>query len=151
MICQQRRSACTTPWLARVVSLVDKELPALVGLAELRRRQDDLKASRELLDDVWEAAERGPFRLVHADACNVLMQIEWDAGNREAAAKGATEAYRLAWCDGPPFAYHWGLQKAKAHLAALGAPSPFVESKYEPMPEVEIEPADEEKPEIDDE
>jgi hypothetical protein len=55
-----------------------------------------------------------------------------------------TEAYRLAWCDGPPFAYHWGLQKAKAHLAALGMPEPtlppFDESKYEPMPEVEIEP-----------
>ena len=65
------------------------------------------------------------------------------------------EAYRLAWCDGPPFAYHWGLQKAKAHLSDLGAPEPvlppFVESKYEPMPEVEIEPADEEKPKVDDE
>src|ERR1035438_2620285 len=46
------------------------------------------------------------------------------------------------WCDGPPFAYHFGLEKAKAHLAALGAPEPalppFDESKYEPMPEIEI-------------
>src|SRR5712691_7040179 len=67
----------------------------------------------------------------------------------------ATEAYRLAWCDGPPFAYHWGLQKAKGHLSDLCAQEPvlppFDESKFEPMPEVEIEPADEEKPEIDDE
>jgi hypothetical protein len=49
------------------------------------------------------------------------------------------------WCDGPPFAYHFGLEKAKAHLAALGAPEPalppFDESKYEPMPEIEIDPA----------
>ena len=138
---------------ARMANLVEEELPALVGLAELRRRQSDLKAARELLDDVWEAAERGPFRLDHADACNVLAQIERDAGDHAAAVKAATEAYRRAWCDGPPFAYHWGLQKAKAHLAALGAPEPvlppFDESKYEPMPEVEIEPADEEKPEID--
>jgi hypothetical protein len=138
---------------ARMVNLVDEELPALVGLAELRRRQGDLKAARELLDDVWEAAERGPFRLFHADAFNVLAQIERDVGNREAAVKAATEAYRLAWCDGPPFAYHWGLQKAKGHLAELGAPEPmlqpFDESKFEPMPEVEIEPEDEEKPEID--
>ena len=123
---------------ARTVNFVEEELPALIGLAELRRRQGDLKAARELLDDVWEAAERGPFRLFHADAFNVLAQIERDAGNREAAVKAATEAYRLAWCDGPPFAYHWGLQKAKAHLAALGAPEPelppFDESKYEPMP-----------------
>ena len=134
---------------ARTVNLVEVELPALIGLAELRRRQGDLKAARELLDDVWEPCERGPFKLFHADAYNVLAQIERDAGNHEAAVKAAMEAYRLAWCDGPPFAYHWGLQKAKAHLAALGVPEPtlppFDESKYEPMPEVEIEPLDEEE------
>ncbi len=113
----------------------------------MHRRQGDLNAARELLDDVWEPAERGPYKLFHADACNVLAQIERDAGNHAAAVEAATKAYRLAWCDGPPFAYHWGLQKAKAHLAALGAPEPdmppFDASKYEPMPEVEIVPADE--------
>jgi hypothetical protein len=133
---------------ARTVNLVEEELAALVGLAELRRRQDGLKVARELLDDAWEPAERGPFRLFHADAYNVLAQIERDAGDREAAIKAATAAYRLAWCDGPPFAYYWGLQAAKAHLAALGVPEPslppFDESKYEPMPQVEIEPPGEE-------
>ncbi len=133
---------------ARTVNLVEEELPALVGLAELRRRRGDLKAARELLDDVWEPAERGPFRLFHADAYNVLAQIERDAGDREAAIKAAMAAYRLAWCDGPPFAYHRGLQVAKAHLAALGVPEPamlpFDESRYEPMPQVEIEPPGEE-------
>lgn len=134
---------------ARAVNLVEEEIPALIGLAELRRRQGDLKSARELLDDVWEPCERGPFKLFHADAYNVLVQIERDAGNHEAAVKAATEAYRLAWCDGPPFTYHWGLQKAKAHLAVLGVPEPilppFDESKYEPMPEVEIEPSDDEE------
>src|SRR5260370_32640968 len=119
---------------------MEEELPSLIGLAELRRRQGDLKAARELLDDAWEPAARGPFRLVHADAYNVLAQIERDAGDREAAIKAATAAYRLAWCDGPPFAYQRGLQTAKAHLAALGvlepAMLPFDESKYEPMPQV---------------
>jgi len=134
---------------ARAVNIVEEEIPALIGLVEIRRRHGDLNAARELLDDVWEPAERGPFKLFHADAYNVLAQIECDAGNHEAAVKAATQAYRLAWCDGPPFAYHWGLQKAKAHLAALGVPEPimppFDESKYEPMPEVEIVPLDEEK------
>jgi hypothetical protein len=51
----------------------------------------------------------------------VLAQIERDAGDHEAAVKAAVEAYQLAWCDGPP----------------------FDESKYEPMPRVEIEPLDE--------
>ena len=101
---------------------------------------------------MWEPCERGPFKLFHADAFNVLAQIECDAGNQEAAVKAAMEAYRLAWCDGPPFAYHWGLQKAKAHLAALGVSEPilppFDESKYEPMPEVEIEPLDEDEDEF---
>jgi hypothetical protein len=136
------------------VNLVKEELPALIGLSELRRRQGDLKAAHELLDDVWEPADRGPFKLFHADAYNVLAQIERDAGNHEAAVKAAIEAYRLAWCDGPPFAYHWGLQKAKAHLAILGVPEPtlppFDELKYEPMPEVEIDPPDEEVAEVDD-
>ena len=132
---------------SRAVNLVEEELPALVALAELRRRQGDPKAARELLDDVWEPAERGPYPLIHADACNVLAQIERDAGDCAAAVEAATKAYRLAWCDGEPFAYHWGLVAARKHLAELGVaePSmpPFDESKYEPMPEVEINPDDE--------
>jgi tetratricopeptide (TPR) repeat protein len=132
---------------ARMVNLVEEELPALVALAELRRRQGDLKAARELLDDVWEAAERGPYPLIHADACNVLAQVERDAGNDAKAVEAATRAFELAWCDGPPFAYHWGLERARALLGELGAGEPlmpaFDESKFEPMPEVEIDPADE--------
>jgi tetratricopeptide (TPR) repeat protein len=128
---------------ARTVDLTQEELPALAALAELHRRQGNPKAARELLDNVWEPAERGPYPLFHADALNVLAQIERDAGNTTAAIQAATEAYTKAWCDGPPFAYHWGLEKAKAHLAALGAPEPALppldESKYEPMPEVEID------------
>jgi tetratricopeptide (TPR) repeat protein len=130
---------------ARTVDLTEQELPTLVALAELQRRQGNPTAARELLDQVWEPAERGPYPLLHADALNVLAQIERDAGNTAAANQAATEAYAKAWCDGPPFAYHWGLEKAKAHLAALGAPEPalppFDESKYEPMPEIEIDPA----------
>jgi len=132
---------------ARMVNFAEEELPALVALAELRRRQGDAKAARELLDDVWEAAERGPYPLIHADACNVLAQIERDAGNVGAAVEAAERAYRLAWCDGPPFAYHWGLEKARKHLRELGATPPemppFDASKFEPMPEVEIDPEDE--------
>ncbi len=132
---------------ARKVNFVEEELPSLVALAELRRRQGDLKAAREFLDDVWEAAERGPYPLIHADACNVLAEVERDAGNRAEAVKAAERAYRLAWCDGPPFAYHWGLEKARALLAEFGASEPemppFDASKFEPMPEVEIDPADE--------
>jgi hypothetical protein len=57
------------------VNLVEEELPALVTLSELRRRHGDLKAARELLDDVWGYAERGPYPLFQADAFNVLAQL----------------------------------------------------------------------------
>jgi tetratricopeptide (TPR) repeat protein len=131
----------------RVVNYVDEELAALIALAELRRRQGDRKAAREMLDGVWGPAERGPFPLLHADAYNVLAQIERDEGNHSAAIGAAAKAYGLAWCDGPPFAYHWGLVAAQKHLQELGAPEPpmppFDESKFEPMPEVEIDPQDE--------
>ena len=113
----------------------------------LRRRQGQPAAARELLGGVWELAERGPYPLDHADACNVLAQLEREAGNEQAAVEAATQAYRLAWCDGPPYAYHWGLEKAKQHLAELGAAEPelppYDEGKYEPMVEMEINPRDE--------
>ncbi len=131
---------------SRLVNLAEEELPALVALAELRRRQKDMMAAREFLEDVWEAAERGPYPLFHADALNVLAEVERDEGNREKAVEAALKAYRLAWCDGPPFAYHWGLEKARGLLREFGADEPlmpqFDASKFEPMPEVEIDPED---------
>ncbi|MAQ95395.1 MAG: hypothetical protein CMM84_17955 [Rhodothermaceae bacterium] len=131
---------------ARAISHVEEELPTLVALAEWHRQRGEPKEARERLDDVWDPAETGPYPLFHADALNVLAQIEHDAGNAAAAVEAATEAYRKAWCDGPPFAYHRGLETAKAHLAVLGAPEPemppFDASAHEPMPEVEINPKD---------
>lgn len=110
----------------------------------------DFKApdqAREHLDAVWEPARRGPFPLFHADARNVLARIEIDSGNLDAAVEAATRAYELAWCDGPPYAYAYGLKHAKQLLAQLGAPEPdlppFDESNFEPLPDVEINPKDE--------
>ncbi len=132
---------------ARQVNLIEEELPALIALTELRRREGKPGEARELLDDLWDGAERGPYPLFHSDAFNVLAQIERDAGNHDAAVVAATQGYRLAWCDGPPYAYHWGLEASRKHLRELGAPEPemppFDPSKHEPMPQVEINPEDE--------
>ncbi len=132
---------------ARQVNLAEEELPALIALAEMRRREGRLPEARELLDDVWDGAERGPYPLENADALNVLAQIERDAGRTAQAIDAATQAYPLAWCDGPPYAYHWGLVAAQKHLTELGAPlpamPPFDPGKFAPMPEVEIDPDDE--------
>ena len=132
---------------ARACDLVQEELPAAVALAELQRRRGEPEAARELLEGVWELAERGPLPMFHADGLNVLASIEREAGNRDAAVAAAEKAFELAWCDGPPFAYHWGLERAKEHLAELGAGEPelppFDEANFEPMREVEIDPPDE--------
>lgn len=132
---------------ARTVNFIEEELPALTALAELHRRHQRYDTARELLDQVWASAERGPYPLLHADALNVLAQLERDQGRREAAVAAATEAYRKAWCDGPPYAYHFGLTNARRHLQELGAPEPvmppFDASRYKPMPEVELDPEDE--------
>ncbi|HJU56579.1 MAG TPA: hypothetical protein VJ715_18485, partial [Pyrinomonadaceae bacterium] len=67
--------------------------------------------------------------------------------NQAKATEAAVKAYQLAWCNGPPFAYHWGLEKARGHLRELGAGEPempaFDEGKFEAMPVVEIDPEDE--------
>jgi tetratricopeptide (TPR) repeat protein len=132
---------------ARAINFTEEELPALIGLAELRRRQGEHELAREMLESVWEQAERGPYPMFQADAFNVLAQIERDAGNTAEALEAASKAYRSAWCDGPPFAYHWGLEAARKRLTELGAAEPemppFDESLYEPMVEVEINPPDE--------
>lgn len=77
----------------------------------------------------------------------MLAEIALAEADKSAAIAAAAKAYKAAWCDGPPCAYHWGLEQAKAHLAAHIAPEPampkFDESMFEPLPEVEINPRDE--------
>jgi tetratricopeptide (TPR) repeat protein len=132
---------------ARSVNLVELELPALIAITRLELAQGHPREARGRLNDVWDATERGPYPLCQADAFNVLADIALAENDEPAAIDAATKAYRAAWCDGPPYSYHWGLVKAKAHLAALGALEPemplFDESRFEPMPEVEINPKDE--------
>jgi hypothetical protein len=111
---------------ARAKTHVLWELQALHILADLYRRLRDYKQSRTYLEDLAEPAARGPYRLIQADAANVLAELERDCGNREAAIAAAQEAYRLAWCDGPPYAYHWALEHAKRLAHELGAELPEI-------------------------
>lgn len=126
---------------ARALNLVVEEIPARTWLAELHRQQGNLRAARELLDGVWEPAERGSFVPYHADAYNILAQIERDEGKIDEAISAARSAYFLSWCDGPPYAYHWGLEQARAHLVELNAVEPdilaFDEKQHTPLPEFE--------------
>jgi tetratricopeptide (TPR) repeat protein len=130
----------------RAVHNVDGELPTLTALAALNHRRGDGARAREHLDAVWERAERGPYPLCHADARNVLAEIEIAENNPTAAVAAATFAYRLAWCDGPPFAYDFGLTTARGHLRALGASEPamppYDASKHEPLKDMVLKSED---------
>jgi tetratricopeptide (TPR) repeat protein len=138
---------------ARAVNFVEEEISALTALAERHRQRKELQPAYELLNQVWDAAEHGPYLLLHTDALNVLAHIERDQGNDGAAIVAATKAYELAWCDGIStdgkvcYAYHHGLTIARKHLRELGAPephlAPFVESEFDPLPNVELNPKDE--------
>jgi tetratricopeptide (TPR) repeat protein len=94
---------------ARVVSIVKLELNALIALAELELKRGEPTGLRARLDDVWEACGRGPYPLQQADAYNVLAAIARAESDDPAAVDAAAKAYRSAWCNGPPYAYHWGL------------------------------------------
>ena len=132
---------------ARSVGFIQEELPILTALAELDRQRKRYDAARELLEQTWAPAERGPYPLCQADACNVLAQLERSLGHRSSAIEAAMAAYRFAWCDGPPYAYHYGLINARRHLSELGVLepqlAPFDESKFPPMPDVDLNLRDE--------
>jgi len=127
---------------SRTANFADGELWSLIGLAELNRRRKKPEIAREFLNQTWELAGRGPYPIHHAEAWNVMAELESDSENRSAAIRAATKAYGLAWCDGAEFAYKWGLERAGARLKSLGAPLPELpaldQAPFEDMPKVDI-------------
>ena len=135
---------------ARTLRFVEEEIRALVGLVDLHRRRGEPDHARALLADVWPLAERGPYPRFLADAQNVLTKIERESGNQQAAVTAARSAYRHAWGNGPPYAFHRGLEEAQSHLVELGARPPelppFDPTAYEQLPDVDLDPPDERAP-----
>jgi tetratricopeptide (TPR) repeat protein len=105
------------------------EVSISIAIAELSHRVNAPERARDILDDLWEPLLRGPLRLLHADACNVLADVELSAGRLDEAAAAAREAYRLAWCDGPPYCFAEGLTRARKILSCCGIPEPSGESE----------------------
>jgi tetratricopeptide (TPR) repeat protein len=109
---------------ARSRGAVHLELECLLLLADAHRRLHELPTAREHLDDLDEPAARGQYRYIQAKAAVVRAELERDEGNKPAAIAAATDAYRLAWCDGPPYTYYWTLKRADELLRELGASVP---------------------------
>lgn len=130
---------------ARSVILVEEEIAALIALAEVNWQRGRVVQALELLDEVQDAIEQGPYRLYHADAENLRAQIFADQGDNVGAEAAARHAYQLAWCDGVPYAYMPGIVQAQHLLSALGAAlpalPPYDEAAHDPMPDQPIVPA----------
>jgi tetratricopeptide (TPR) repeat protein len=104
---------------ARNINNLEEGVPASISLAELEWRQGNSIRAREILEEIWESVERGPYPIYHADARNLLAQIERDGNDTKAALEAATKAYSLAWCEGAGFAYEKGLRIARSHIEGL--------------------------------
>jgi tetratricopeptide (TPR) repeat protein len=110
--------------VARRNSRMEAEIDALLGTAEGLFGLGRNGPAREMLRDCFQLAQGKQYPVQLSDAHWILAGIELSDGHKAAAVEAAEEAYRQAWCQGPPFAYHWGLERAKALLDRLGATYP---------------------------
>jgi tetratricopeptide (TPR) repeat protein len=118
--------ACLHEALAgsRRINLMEVEPNVLLSLARWHLARGQLPQSLAHAREALALAEPCDYRLPLTNVQNFLARLSREAGDRETAGEHARAAYRLAWCDGPPFAYHWGLEEARAHLNALGLAEP---------------------------
>jgi tetratricopeptide (TPR) repeat protein len=108
----------------RRIRLLELEPNVHLALARLyhARGQDQERSLHAA--EALAVAERSEYRLALADIHNFLAQVAFEGHRMQEAHGHARSAYRLAWCDGPPFAYHRGLHTARRRLSELGAPEP---------------------------
>ena len=129
--------------LAREARFLDSEADLLVQLGHWNVRSGYLDTARRYSFEALHIAEHRQLKLRQIDAINLLSSIEHASGNQHKAANAAAEAFRLAWCDGPPYVYDWGIRQARDNLAAAERPEPAdlpVLNSPSQMPEVAVMP-----------
>jgi tetratricopeptide (TPR) repeat protein len=97
----------------RLINLVEYEPDILLAWARWHRAAGHLKEDRECVDDALAIADRCEYRLVQADAHNLLARLYLDAGDRTEARRHAEIAKQRAWCDGPPHCCKPALDEAE--------------------------------------
>ncbi len=111
----------------RRINLVDHEADILIDLARLRAATGAPDEAQRLADEAREIAERSGYVLqgaaAHLELAKLaLVRLSSGSGTSSAdlARHHATEAHRLATCDGPPdFTYAAAYAEATALLAQL--------------------------------
>jgi hypothetical protein len=101
----------------RRINLVEFEPNILLAWARWHRAAGHASEAREHAEEGLAIADRCEYRLVQADAHNLLARLALDAGDRAEARRLAEIAKERAWCDGPPHCYNPALDEAEELLA----------------------------------
>jgi len=104
----------------RHISVVDVEADILIDLARLRAATGVPDEARRLTEEALVITKRCSYVLQGADAHLELAKLALASGDKAAALEDATEARRLATCDGPPdYTYKVAYDEAGVLLAEL--------------------------------
>ncbi len=110
------------------VHFVEGTIHAMLGLHSVAALQGDLDNRRRWLDAIFQLVHQGPYRVLDSDAHLALAALESEQGNPAIATSAARRAATLSWCDGPPFSYASGYQRAEASLRMMHGPEPITNS-----------------------
>jgi len=105
----------------RRINLVEFEADILIDLARLRAATGAPDEAQRLAEEALLITERSGYVLQGADAHLELAKLALARGDKATALTHATEARRLATCDGPPdYTYKAAYDEAGVLLAQLG-------------------------------
>lgn len=105
----------------RRINATDNEADILLEIARLRLAGNEVEAAHLFANDALVLAERSGFVLQSADAHIMLARLARSRGNRGSVRHHATEAKRLAICDGTPnYTYKVAYDEAVQILNQLG-------------------------------
>ena len=99
--------------------MVDAEPDILLAWARWHRFQGNAEQALADAQEALAIADRCEYRLVQADAHNLLAHLALDSNDLPKARHHAEIGRERSWCDGPPHCYKPALDEADALLAKL--------------------------------
>ena len=102
----------------RRINLVEMEPDILLAWARWHRAKGNSQQAQEHAEEALAIADRCEYRLVQADAHNLLARLALDGGEPDVARQHAQIARERAECDGPPHCYQPALEEAERLLKA---------------------------------
>jgi tetratricopeptide (TPR) repeat protein len=121
-------------WQAAYVTAQREGIPLGPYLADLARVHAARREEAQAKALLTEAVTLGGRNVALA-----AVEVYTALGQPEEARQYVDAAYREAWADGPPYAFHYELQRIRAALNTLGLPEPqlppFDPADVSPLPD----------------